>query len=75
MFMRYCGGGPGYFGVPTCSTAWRIGIDTENSTPTPSLPNSNDVGQLSDDSGEETGTDYVPDLEEDEFMGHGNALF
>lgn len=55
MFMRYCGGGPGYFGVPTCSTAWRIGIDTENSTPTPSLPNSNDVGQLSDDSGEETG--------------------
>jgi hypothetical protein len=24
MFMRYCGGGPGHLGHPTCTTAWKL---------------------------------------------------
>jgi hypothetical protein len=23
MFMRYCGGGPGHLGLPTCTIAWK----------------------------------------------------
>jgi len=61
MFMRYCGGGPGHHGVPTCALAWKLHPNL-----LPQQSNCNAAPPVEDDASSESeseddASDFEPD--------------
>jgi hypothetical protein len=61
MFMRYCGGGPGHSGLPTCSIAWGLTTEPQIQPVNSALPDcAQDEDSPSESENDDNGSNYEP---------------